>query len=164
MKEQKPPRGLSAIPWRLPILLYKIKMGWLLGERFFLLTHIGRKSGLPRHAVLEVMRHDPEKKIWYASSGFGEKSQWFRNVMKTPRVTLQIGNRTVPAIAERLSLEDAAEELARYSKVHPTALRELSKIIGIPYDGTEESARNLAHQVPIMAFREISPEENGGKK
>jgi len=153
---KNPPRGLAAIPWRMPILLYRLGLGWLLGERFLLLTHTGRKSGLPRHAVLEVIRHDARTKTWYVSSGFGEKSQWFRNVMKTPRVSLKIGRRELAAVAERLPLEAAEEELALYAKKYPRALRELSKIIGAPYDGTEEGERRLAREIPIVAFREVS--------
>ena len=153
---KNPPRGLAAIPWRLPIYLYRLGLGGLLKERFLLLTHTGRKSGLPRQAVLEVVRHDPETKTWYVASGFGEKSQWFRNVMKTPKVAIQVGKRKFSALAERLPSNAAADILAAYAREHPTALRELSKLIGVSYEGTEESARNLARHIPIVAFREES--------
>jgi hypothetical protein len=52
------PRGLVRIAVRLPILLYWLGLGWLLGHRFLLLTHRGRVSGQVRHTVLEVIRHD----------------------------------------------------------------------------------------------------------
>lgn len=151
---KNPPRGLAAIPWRLPIWLYRLRLGWLLGQRFMLLTHIGRKSGLPRQAVIEVIKHDPQHKIWYAASGFGEKSHWYRNVMHTPQVTLQVGRRIFRAAARRLDT-DAAEAILRdYAARHPVALRELAKIIGLPYDGSPESLHRMAQTLPIIAFHE----------
>ncbi len=43
-----PPGKVLRLGLRLPIWLYRARLGRLLGERFLLLTHIGRKSGLPR--------------------------------------------------------------------------------------------------------------------
>jgi len=147
-----PPRGWRAILWRLPIWLYRLHLGWLLGKRFLLLNHTGRKSGLPRQAVLEVIRHDPEANIYYVASGFGKKSHWFRNIQETPQVTIQIGYRKMNATARRLPHNAGEAELRRYAKSHPQALKELSKIIGLPYDGTLESLHRFAELVPIVAF------------
>jgi hypothetical protein len=58
LSETHPPRGLLRLALRLPIWLYRWRLGWLLGDRFLLLTHTGRKSGLPRQVVLEVVHHD----------------------------------------------------------------------------------------------------------
>lgn len=61
----KKPRGLLRLGFRLPIWLYRLNLGWILGERFLLLTHTGRKSGLVRQTVIEV--YDTTKKpmfIW----------------------------------------------------------------------------------------------------
>ncbi len=151
---KRPPRGLAAIPWRLPIWLYRLHLGWLLRERFLLLTHIGRKSGLPRQAVLEVIHHDPQTRTWCVASGFGEKSQWFRNVMKTPQVSIQVGRRKMTAEARRLSLEEAERILQRYAGEHPVALRELTRLMGTPYDGSPESLRRMAEQIPVVALQE----------
>ena len=58
--ELKLPHGLSRLAFRLPIWLYHSHLGWLLGTRFVLLTHTGRKSGLSRQTVLEVVRYDKD--------------------------------------------------------------------------------------------------------
>jgi deazaflavin-dependent oxidoreductase (nitroreductase family) len=153
VKIPEPPRGVKAIPWRLPIWLYRLKLGFLLGHRFLLLTHIGRVSGEPRQAVLEVVHYDAESDTHYVASGFGEKSQWYRNLMKTPDVTIQIGNQKTPVTAERLSPEEAERILRIYRQEHPRALKELSKILGYELDGTEENFRAFTHAVPVIAFR-----------
>ncbi|HKI54146.1 MAG TPA: nitroreductase family deazaflavin-dependent oxidoreductase, partial [Anaerolineales bacterium] len=89
----RPPSKALRFGLRLPIFLYRIKLGWLLGDRFLMLTHTGRKSGLPRHTVIEVVKHDKETDTYYVVSGWGEKSDWYRNIRKTPQVTVQSGRR-----------------------------------------------------------------------
>ena len=40
--------------FRAPVYLYRWNFGWMLGHRFLLLIHIGRRIGLRRHTVLEA--------------------------------------------------------------------------------------------------------------
>ncbi len=56
------PSGFLRLAFRLPIYLYRLNLGWLLGHRGLLLIHRGRKSGLLRETVLEVVRYDPATK------------------------------------------------------------------------------------------------------
>jgi deazaflavin-dependent oxidoreductase (nitroreductase family) len=147
-----PPRGFKAKLWRAPIWFYRLGLGWMMGKRFLLLTHIGRKSGQPRQAVIEVVKIDSQNNIYYSVSGFGEKAHWFKNIMRTPDVNIQVGGRKMPARAERLSIEDGEAVLMEYSQEHPTALRELSKILNLPYDGSPESISNMAKALPVVAF------------
>ena len=147
---RKPPHGIQAWFWRAPIYLYRWHLGGILGGRFLLLNHIGRKSGLPRQAVLEVIKHD--SKTYYSSSGFGEKSQWYKNILHTPDVKIQVGRKKMDALAEHLSYPEAKKVLGEYAEKHPSALRELSRLVGLSYDGSEESLANLAKIMPIIAF------------
>jgi deazaflavin-dependent oxidoreductase (nitroreductase family) len=147
-----PPRGWKAWLWRAPIWFYRIGLGGLFGKRFLLLNHIGRKSGQTRQAVIEVVKIDSENNIYYSVSGFGEKAQWFQNIMHTSQVNIQVGGRKMAALAERLSLEKGEDILQEYSRLHPTVLRELSKILNLPYDGTPESISEMAKVLPVVAF------------
>lgn len=72
--DKDPSRGLLRFLLRLPILLYHLRLSWLLGNRF-LLKHIGRKSGLLRETVLEVVRYDRDNHVYIVASGWGENSQ-----------------------------------------------------------------------------------------
>jgi hypothetical protein len=58
---KRPPKGLLRLMLRLPIWLYRLRLGWLLGNRFLLLTHVGRKTGLPHQTVVEVVSHSSTK-------------------------------------------------------------------------------------------------------
>lgn len=147
-----PPRGWKAWLWRAPIWFYRIGLGGLFGDRFLLLNHTGRKSGLPRQAVIEIVNIDAQNDVYHVVSGFGEKAQWFQNIMVRPQVEIQIGRIKTSAGAERLSLDDGETILQDYAQKHPTALRELSKILKLPYDGTPESVSQIAKVLPVVAF------------
>jgi deazaflavin-dependent oxidoreductase (nitroreductase family) len=99
---KSPPRGLLRLAARTPIWLYRLGLGWLLGGRFLMLTHIGRKTGRPRQVVLEVVHHDRDSQTFIVASGWGVQSNWFQNVQKTPQVVVQSGRRRCEATAERL--------------------------------------------------------------
>ena len=148
-----PPRGLKAVFWRLPIWIYRLHLGFLLGERFVLLEHIGRKSGLRRYAVLEVIGKDAHPLTYCVASGFGERSQWFRNVLAHPEVAVQVGRRRYRARARRLPYEEAVARLQAYARAHPRALQELARLLHYPYDGSEASLRAMAEIVPVVCFR-----------
>jgi hypothetical protein len=62
---------------RVPILLHRLHLGWLLEERFLLLTHNGRSSGLPRHAISEVVGHHKDTDTYFVASGWGKKPDWY---------------------------------------------------------------------------------------
>ena len=147
-----PPRGWKAVFWRAPIWLYRIGLGSLLGDRFLLLNHTGRKSRQLRQAVLEVVKIDHKTDNYYVVSGFGEKAQWFQNIMQTVDVSIQVGKRILPARAERLSTERGKAILQEYAQKHPTAMRELSKILNLPYDGSPESISELSKLMPVIVF------------
>ena len=81
----------------MPIYLYRLNLGWLLGHRFLLLVHMGHKSGLLRETVLEVLLHDPAARESVVLSAWGEKADWYRNVGTTPALEIRTGGqRYVP--------------------------------------------------------------------
>jgi deazaflavin-dependent oxidoreductase (nitroreductase family) len=147
------PKGLLAWLFKLPIGFYRIHLGGLLGDRFLLLTHTGRKTGRLHQTVVEVVQHDRVSDTYYVASGWGEKSNWYKNIMAHPQVTIQVENREYSALAERVSPEQGAQIILEYARKHPLALRELSRIMHYPLDGSEASAMNFGRYVPILAFR-----------
>jgi deazaflavin-dependent oxidoreductase (nitroreductase family) len=148
------PRGFARLAFRLPIWLYRLRLGWLLGDRLLLLTHIGRKSGMPRQAVIEVVRHDRASDTYIIASGFGAQVDWFRNIQENPNVLVQIGARRLEAVAERLPLDVAADELRSYAQRYPRTFRTITKrLLGQELDGSAESCRQLASTAPVVALR-----------
>jgi deazaflavin-dependent oxidoreductase (nitroreductase family) len=104
---------------RAPIWLYRARFGFLMGHRMLLLEHVGRKSGARRHAVLEVVER-PGPDEYVIVSGFGERSQWYQNVLANPHVGVSVGfRRNVPALATPMSRDSAKAALTRYAEHYP---------------------------------------------
>jgi deazaflavin-dependent oxidoreductase (nitroreductase family) len=158
IKEVQSPRGLARLAWRAPIWFYRLGLGGLLGGRFVLLNHIGRKSGQPRQAVVEVVKHDQDTGAYVVASGFGEKSDWYQNVMAHPDITIQVGRRRLAAHAERLPLPQAIAVMLDYNRRYPATLRTLAGILGYRTDGSEADVRFLAGLIPIVAFMPLVKE------
>ncbi len=115
---------------RAPIGLYRVGLGGLLGSRFVLLEHRGRRSGLLRSTVLEVLEMgDGGAPI--VASGFGEASQWCKNVMADGNVWFTRGRTRSQATAQRLEFEEALEVFERYRVNHPRAAKVLGNRIGV---------------------------------
>ncbi|MCB0050028.1 MAG: nitroreductase family deazaflavin-dependent oxidoreductase [Caldilinea sp.] len=151
-KQPSPPRGLSKLFFRLPIWLYRLGLGGILGGRFLLINHIGRKSGQPRQAVVEVVRHDEASGTYIVCSGFGEEAQWFQNLMHTPDVTIQVGRRSLAVHAERLPAVAGGDEMVDYARRHPKSAAELAKFMGFTVDGSDADYRAVGETLPFVAF------------
>lgn len=141
--EMHPPTGLTRLAFRMPIWLYQAGLGRLLGDRVLELTHIGRKTGLPRHTVLEVVRHDRESGTYFVAVGFGEHSDWYQNILADPHVEVRSGREHVRAMARLLSEDEAGDELVRYAHRYPLAFRELIRFMGYKVDGSDEDIHAL---------------------
>ncbi len=160
IKEVQQPRGLSRVMFRLPILLYRAHLGWLAGDRFLELTHTGRKSGLPRHTIIEVLQHNKASDFFYVLAGWGEKSDWLRNIEKTPQVVIHVGRRRFHALAKRVPPEEGELKVLDYAHRHPMAMRVLPRMMGYTTDGTDEDFRALARLGIVVAFQPVRSMNN----
>jgi deazaflavin-dependent oxidoreductase (nitroreductase family) len=152
LKIPNPPRGYKAILWRLPIWLYRLRLGVLLGHRALLLTHKGRISGKERYAMLEVIKYEEATNTHYVASGFGEKSDWYQNITKTPDVTIQVGNDRFSATAERLPSDKATTVFNEYTQDHPNAIRNLAKFVGYKIGNSQEELMGFLELIPVVIF------------
>ena len=149
----KPVTGLKKFFFRAPLFLYRIGLGGLLGHRFLLLNHTGRKSGQPRQTVLEVVNHDKATDTYFIASGFGKKSDWYLNILAHPKTNIQVGWRKMLVTAVSLTPEASGQAMVDYSRRYPTAAKNLGKLIG--YDvTTEEEYRAVGRDsVPFIALK-----------
>lgn len=150
--ERASPRGLLRWVLRLPIWLYRLRLGRLLGDRFVMLSHLGRKSGRIRQTVLEVVAK-PTPRRYIVASGWGRQSDWYRNILHTPRVLLDTAHGRHEALAHQLDEAEAAEALHEYARRYPQAFRQLSRMmVGESVSADVEGCRQLAGQIPLVAF------------
>ncbi|MEO6794389.1 MAG: nitroreductase family deazaflavin-dependent oxidoreductase [Mycobacterium sp.] len=135
---------------RAPIWLYRARLGGLLGGRLLMLEHIGRKTGVRRQVVLEVIDH-PTADSYLVASGFGTRAQWFRNITADPRVRVYAGSRRpAPATARVLGQPEADRVLGDYIERHPRAWEQFSAVLEQTL-GEPVTATNTA--LPIVELR-----------
>ncbi|GAA3738336.1 nitroreductase family deazaflavin-dependent oxidoreductase [Salinactinospora qingdaonensis] len=153
----RPPHtGVKRALFRMPIWIYRLGLGGLLDGRFVLLTHIGRTSGQPRQAVLEIVGRHEESGGYLVASGYGSRSQWFRNILREPRVRFQVGWRHYTGTARPLPAAESGRRLADYARRYPRTAASLMRIVGqdagtTPADYARVGA-DRDHGVPIVAL------------
>lgn len=156
LTRQIQPHGVRRRVARMPIWLYRFRLGAVLGEGFLMLTHIGRSSGRLRQTVLGVLHHDSQCDTYVVASGWGERADWLRNVQHNPRILLDVGHRRIEATAMRLPTDRATERFVEYARQHPQIVQRLAKMaLGRPIDGTPADCRALADAVPLVAIRPL---------
>jgi deazaflavin-dependent oxidoreductase (nitroreductase family) len=149
-----PPRGVLLLGLRLPIWLYRLHLGWLLGNRFLLLNHTGRKSSQVHQAVIEVVKHDPESNSFFVVSGWGSKSDWYQNIQTYPDVIIYSGRKRLPAHAENIPLAEAVDILYEFTIRYPIAFKELTALfLGERLQPGLEASQRLAEKMPMVVFR-----------
>lgn len=152
IKQRQRPTGFNRWFLRAPIQAYRLGFGGLFGNKFLLLNHVGRKSGLPRQAVLEVVIHDKESNTYYVNAGFGSKTDWFRNLQVQPEVSILVGRRKWDVCAEVLSPEEGGEIFRRFCDGNRYA-QTYAKGLGFEVDGTLEDYYHMGTQLIFVALR-----------
>jgi deazaflavin-dependent oxidoreductase (nitroreductase family) len=94
--------------FRAPARLYERDLGWLLGDRFLCLTHVGRKSGRRYRTVLEVIGTDKASGEVMVIAGMGPSADWYRNIQASPAVEVVVGRRRFTPAHRTLDETEAA--------------------------------------------------------
>jgi deazaflavin-dependent oxidoreductase (nitroreductase family) len=168
LRAQRPGVGSSAsaevrpgrvLRWllRAPVALYSAHAGWLLGHRFLLLRHRGRRSQRLYGTVLEVLAWRPAAREAVVMSGFGPGSQWYRNLLAGQAVEVRIARLRFAPEARPLGDEEAVGVLADYERRNrlaaPLVRAVLSRLAGFGYDGSDAARRRLVQALPLVALR-----------
>lgn len=140
-----------------PVYLYRWRLGWLFGHRFFLLTHIGRRSGRQFQTVLEVMEYRKSAREAVVMSGFGHNFDWLRNIETNGSPEVDIASEHYQADFRFLDEAEAISVIASYEQrnrfVLPIVRGVLRYLLGWNYTGSDSDRRRLALQLPLIAFR-----------
>jgi deazaflavin-dependent oxidoreductase (nitroreductase family) len=102
-----PAGPLGRVAFKAPLTLWRMGLGRLLGGVMVVITHTGRKSGLPRRTMTEYQR---DGETIYVPVAFGDRAQWYQNIAADPRVTLQTDRGARSMLAHRVTGD---EELGR---------------------------------------------------
>ncbi len=122
-----------------------------------LLVHVGRRTGLRRRTVLEVVEYHAEGPEVIVASGFGPKADWLRNLATTPDPEVFTGSQHFIAAYRMLGVPEAVGVMAGYEArsgaFAPVVRKVLSRLLGWRYEGSDADRRRMAEQLPFIAFR-----------
>lgn len=146
------PRGLFKWMLRLPVPLFRMRLGWIFGERFVLITHRGRRSGTLHQTPVEVVEHDGPGHEYIVCSGTGPTADWYRNLVSSPAVEIQVRNRHWEPAQRMLDNVEAARRFHTYETLHPRTAGRLLRTMGRSYDGSDAGRVAMMASMPMVAF------------
>lgn len=163
---RRAPSSLVRRALRVPALLYGIGAGRLLGHRFLLLTHRGRRSGRIYRTILEVVRWDGARNEAVVMSGFGPRAAWYLNVLAGGAEEVRIAAARFRPAVRKVESDEAVQAVAGYERrnrlVAPLVRALFSRLAGFRYDGSEEARGRLVGALPLIAFRRPSAPSRSG--
>jgi len=104
--------------YRIPIHLYRLGLGPLIGKYILILSTTGRKTGEIHRTPVEYYRYNDR---FYVMSGFGNKPDWYRNLLAEPHTSLNIGKETLHVIAKRPDSQQEWAGVIAFLKSSPVA-------------------------------------------
>ena len=159
---QQKPTGMWKRLLHVPVLLFHWRLGFLMGERILLLTHIGRVSGRTFQTPIEVVEYDLIRREYIVCSGTGPQADWYRNLQAHPAVEIQVGKKRWQPSQRFLSPEEAAERFARYEGRHRRTSAALLREMGNKYDGTDQDRTRMMAGMPMVGFGDGGQATSGG--
>jgi deazaflavin-dependent oxidoreductase (nitroreductase family) len=145
---------------RAPTWLYRARLGVLLGHRFLMITHSGRRSGRLYRTVVEVVGRIPQQGEFVVLAGRGTRSDWLLNLEAGCGQQVDVGRARFRPDVRRLGEDEAVEVLAGYERRNrvaaPVVRRVLSWLTGWTYTGTDDDRRRLVRELPLVALRPAS--------
>lgn len=148
--------GIMRYIFRAPVHLYRWHMGWLFDHRLLLLEHTGRRTGLRRQTVLEVVDYRKSGPQVVVVSAFGQNADWLQNIEARPDEDVTVGGQHFAASHRILGEPEAMTVMQGYEHrnrfIAPIVRAGLSWVAGWPYRSTVEDRQRLVRQVPLIAF------------
>ena len=144
---------------RFPLWLYATPLRLVMGRYYIRIKHRGRRSGKVYSTMVDIVHHDRESGEIFVSSGWGDRSDWWRNLKSSPALEVTIGGRRfVPE--QRFLDEDEAYRIRRLAwKRHPIMSRITLLTVRYPKPAIDKDLRKWARDMPFVAFR---PASNAG--
>lgn len=145
-----------------PLALFNTPLAGILKSRCVMkLTTTGRKSGLPRETGVSFMPVDGKYVVF---AGWGVRSDWYRNLLANPEVTIQVGQEKLQATA--VPVEDPARRQALMQQMRtrsgqcgpPEPMRTALKVLGLfDYQGDIDLAVAQGGELPVVELVPKSP-------
>ncbi len=148
---------------RFMILMWRLGLGSFLNiwptvsGRIMVLTHTGRKTGLPRRTPVNYAVVDGQV---YCTAGFGATSDWYRNIMAHPVVQVWLPDGWWEGIAEEVADPAARIPLLRQVLI---ASGWAASADGLdPYRMTDDEIGTATAAYRLLRIRRTAPRTGPG--
>jgi deazaflavin-dependent oxidoreductase (nitroreductase family) len=129
---------------KIPLLLYRVGLGWLFGHHLARITHVGRRSGRVRQTVVEVLRFDARTGVIVVAAGWGGRTGWYRNVQATDALEIRSGVTAYRPTRRFLTADETYAEVRSYIRRYPWLARVvLPVLLGISATAPEQRQREM---------------------
>jgi deazaflavin-dependent oxidoreductase (nitroreductase family) len=106
-----------------------------------MVTSPGRRTGLPRSTMVRYLDHDGGYLVWGTGSGSPRDPEWFRNLRRASRASVEIGTTSYDVVPE--VLEGAERD------------RVWREVVLARAPGVERYARKAGRVIPVALLRPI---------
>jgi deazaflavin-dependent oxidoreductase (nitroreductase family) len=120
------PSGFMKWLYKSPILFYRMGLGFIVGRLFMIMTTTGRKSGQTRRTAIEFHEFEGKPTVM---SGWGTKTDWYRNLQANPLATVQTWRGAQSVRARRITSEAELTRAFHWAMSNPT-MRAMMKVAG----------------------------------
>ena len=155
------PNAIRKFFFKSPVSMYRGPIGEVMSKRcVMLLTTIGRKSGQPRTNGVSFMPVDDRYIIF---AGWGIQSDWYKNLLANPEVSIRIGGKQIKATAKPVEDPARRRELMLQMRERsdqcgpPEPVRGILKRAGVfDYEGELDMAVEQDGGLPVVEITPIS--------
>jgi deazaflavin-dependent oxidoreductase (nitroreductase family) len=148
---------------RFMLLMWRLGLGqWMsswpeVGGQLMVITHTGHKSGMKRHSPVNYAIVEGEV---YCTAGFGEGSDWYRNITANPKVEVWLPDGWYAGVAEEVT--DAKKRLPLLRQVL-VASGFAAHVAGIdPATITDEALEDATADYRLMHIRRTAERTGAG--
>jgi deazaflavin-dependent oxidoreductase (nitroreductase family) len=157
VEDAMPGPGIRKWLYRLPLLLRRLGIhGYerVLGISWIAVTTRGRRSGRPHAVMLDVIGRDEPTDTWYVSPANGRRSEWVRNALAEPAVTVEAGRRRVAARARDATGPEGAEVFLRFLREHRRYAQLVASLEAFPdlTGAPDEEVRSYGREMVVIAL------------
>jgi len=127
-----------------------------MGRLVLLLTTTGRKTGNPHTIGLQYEFIDGR---YFVGAADGDRADWYRNVLKEPRVTIQVGRHRYEAIAIAETKSETVNEYLQYRlRKRPLMMRAILRMDGVKGRIEGDAIRKYAEKIKIVTITSVTPQ------
>ena len=145
---QKVPRKVLHLIHLPPQIAYAIGLGLLIGRIVLSLTTTGRKSGRERVTPLQYEEIDG---CFYVAAAFGERTDWYRNILVNPRVKIRVKSRRFAGQAQTVTdVEKIADFLAYRLSKHPRMVGMMMRSGGVSMPPQRNDLLEYARRIALV--------------